>query len=85
MQTISVQVPDSLYNQLIANGIDIKEKLQESLYDFLDDGYPSISTEEAKKRISEAVAEYRNGTMQTVSSDSMWNQIDMDCKGKSAY
>jgi hypothetical protein len=27
--------------------------------DFVDDGYPAITTEEAKKRVSKAVEEYR--------------------------
>jgi len=69
MQTISIQVPDSLYNQLIASGIDIKEKMQESLYDFLDDGYPSISTAEAKKRVADAVERYESGTEDYIGSE----------------
>jgi hypothetical protein len=30
----------------------------------VDDGYPSIGTEEAKKRVGDAVERYKNGTMQ---------------------
>jgi len=83
MQTIHLQIQDNLYNQLINSGVNIQEKLNEVLYEMIDDGYPSISTQEAKKRVSDAVEEYKNGTMQTVSSDDMWHQIDRDCKAKS--
>lgn len=62
MQTVHLQVQDNLYNQLIQNGVDIQERFNEFLYDMLDDGYPSISTEEAKKRVSDAVERYRSGT-----------------------
>ena len=40
--------------------------------DFVDDGYPAITIEEAKRRVSKAVEEYRNGTMKTVSHDKVW-------------
>ena len=32
------------------------------MYDLLDDGYPAISEDEAKQRVSNAVDRYRNGT-----------------------
>lgn len=85
MQTIHLQIQDNLYEQLIKSGVNIQEKFNEVLYDMLDDGYPSISTQEAKKRVADAVEQYKNGTMHTVSSDDMWQQIDMDCKAKSEY
>lgn len=85
MQTIQLQIQDSLYRQLIQSGVDIEEKMNELLYEMLDDGYPAIDTQEAKKRVADGVQKYRSGTMQTVSSDDMWQQIETDCKAKSAY
>jgi hypothetical protein len=62
MHTIKLQLDDNLYEDITQSGIDIKEKFKEFLMDFIDDGYPSISTKEAKKRVSEAVEDYqKNG------------------------
>ncbi|MFA7501156.1 MAG: hypothetical protein WCY85_09165 [Sulfurimonas sp.] len=62
MQTIHLQVEDDIYDELKSKGIDINHKLQDFLYDLLDDGYPAISEDEAKQRVSDAVDRYRNGT-----------------------
>jgi hypothetical protein len=62
MQTIQLQVQDSIYNQLINSGVDIQAKVNEFLIDILDDGYPSISTDEAKRRVSDAIERYKNDT-----------------------
>ncbi|MDX9743849.1 MAG: hypothetical protein RBT59_08540 [Arcobacteraceae bacterium] len=62
MQTIHLQVQDSLYEQLIQSGVNIQEKLNDFLYEIVDDGYPSIGNEEAKKRVSDAVQRYKDGT-----------------------
>ncbi len=51
---------------------------------FVDDGYPAISTEEAKKRVSHAVESYRNGSMKTVSHNDIWNDIDNHIEKKIA-
>ncbi|MBD3842754.1 MAG: hypothetical protein IE909_12895 [Campylobacterales bacterium] len=58
MQTIKLQLEDSLYENICKSGIDIQAKFKEFLSDLVDDGYPYISTQEAKKRVSEAVEEY---------------------------
>lgn len=62
MQTIQLQVDDDIYDELKSKGIDINHKLQDFLYDLIDDSYPSISEDEAKQRVSDAVDRYRNGT-----------------------
>ena len=62
MQTIQLQVEDDVYDELKSKGIDINHKLQDFLYDLLDDGYPAISEDEAKQRVSDAVDRYRSGT-----------------------
>ena len=55
MQTIQLQIEDDIYDELKSKGIDINHKLQHFLYDLLDDGYPAISEDEAKQRVSNAV------------------------------
>jgi len=40
-----------------------------------DDGYPSISFDEACKRVAEAVQRYESGEMQTLSPDEVWEKI----------
>ena len=62
MQTIQLQIEDDIYDELKSKGIDINHKLQDFLYDLLDDGYPAISEDEAKQRVSNAVDRYRNVT-----------------------
>jgi hypothetical protein len=62
MHTIQLQIQDDIYDELKSKGIDINNKLQEFLLNLADDGYPSISTQEAKQRVSDAVDRYRNGT-----------------------
>lgn len=62
MQTIQLKIQDDIYDELKNKGIDINHKLQDLLYDLLDDGYFSISEDEAKQRVSDAVDRYRNGT-----------------------
>jgi len=62
MHTIQLQIQDDIYDEIKSKGIDINNKLQEFVASLADDGYPSISTDEAKQRISDAVDRYRNGT-----------------------
>ena len=68
VQTIQLQIQDSLYNQLMKSGVDIQAKINEFLLDMVDDGYPSISTDEAKKRVSDAVDRYKNSTGEYLNS-----------------
>jgi regulator of sirC expression with transglutaminase-like and TPR domain len=62
MQTLQFQVQDDVYQDIMDRGIDIQSRFKEFLYDLRDDGFPAISTEEAKKRVSDAVERYENGT-----------------------
>jgi len=62
MHTIKLQLDDNLYEDITQSGIDIKEKFKEFLMDFIDDGYPAISTQEATRRVSKAINDYENGT-----------------------
>lgn len=82
MQTIKLQLDDNMYQNIVQNGIDIQAKFKEFLFDLIDDGFPAITTEEAKKRVGGAVQEYRGGTMQTISHDDVWAEIDLHIKSK---
>jgi uncharacterized protein YutD len=62
MQTLKIELEDSIYQNIVYSGIDVQAKVKEFLFDLVDDGYPTISTEEAKKRISDAVDRYENAT-----------------------
>jgi len=62
MQTLKIELEDNVYQNIIHSGIDVQEKIKEFLFDLVDDGYPAISTEEAKKRVSDAVNRYEDGT-----------------------
>ena len=78
MHTIKLQLDDNLYEDITQSGIDIKEKFKEFLVDFVDDGYPSISTKEAKERVSEAVEDYqKNGTKNfNVLDNTFWDDTE---------
>ena len=82
MQTLQFQVQDDLYNTIKDSGIDINSKVKDFLYNLVDDGYPTISTNEAQQRVSDAVDSYNNGTMKIISHQDMWNDIDKDCQVK---
>ena len=65
MQTVQVQINDDLYKNLSSHNIDIQAKIKEYLFALVNDNsYPSISTEEAKKRVSEAINRYESGNVQ---------------------
>lgn len=77
MQTIQLQLDDSLYSRLITNNIDIQEEAYKHLEECIeDDGYPSISFEEAQKRVTEAVDDYHENGMKNcvVVDDKFWNE-----------
>jgi hypothetical protein len=78
MHTIKLQLDDNLYEDITQSGIDIKEKFKEFLMDFVDDGYPSISTKEAKKRVSEAVEDYQKNGIKNfnVLDDTFWDDTE---------
>ena len=69
MHTIQLQIQDDIYENLKDKGIDINHKIQDFLCSLVDDGYPAISKEEAKQRVSDAVDRYRNGTGIYLSAD----------------
>ena len=60
MQTLEIEIQDDLYNTIKENSIDINNKVKDFLYSLVDDGYPSINTDEAKQRVSKAVDNYKN-------------------------
>jgi hypothetical protein len=62
MQTIQLQLQDELYEDILSKGIDINHKIQNFLYSLVDDGYKTISTDEAKQRVTNAVNRYNNDT-----------------------
>lgn len=62
MHTIQLQLQDDVYEDMKKHNINIQEKFKEFLFNVMDDGYPSISTAEAKKRIATASDEYYKGT-----------------------
>jgi hypothetical protein len=77
MQTIQLQLDDSLYKRLVTNNIDIQEEAYRHLEECIeDDGYPAISFEEAKKRVTEAFEDYQeNGMKNCVAVDkNFWNE-----------
>jgi len=77
MQTIKIEIEDSLYENLVAKGIDIQSKIKEFIYETMDDGYPAISFEEAKQRVADAVEEYRSGKGEyTPLNDDFWEKLE---------
>jgi len=78
MHTIKLQIEDNLYENITQSGIDIKEKFREFLMDFTDDGYPSISTKEAQKRVSEAVDDYKKNSIKNFNTldNTFWDDTE---------
>lgn len=77
MRTIKLQLEDNLYTNILNSGIDVQAKFKEFLSDLVDDGYPSISMEEAKKRVSEAVEDYHTNPQKFSKLDSsFWDDTE---------
>lgn len=77
MHTIQLQIQDDIYDEIKSKGIDINHKFQDFLYNLIDDGYPSISEDEAKKRVADAVDRYCNGTgVYTLYDKSFVNEME---------
>ena len=71
MQTVQIQINDDVYEHLSSRNIDIQAKIKEYLLALVDgNDYCSISTEAARKRVSEAVDRYENGDGHYSSLDS---------------
>jgi len=62
------------YNKYIEKYNNISNEIA-----IVDDGYPSISYDEAKQRVSQAIESYKNGSMETISHNEMWKNIRADC------
>jgi hypothetical protein len=75
IHSLVLHVDDSFYSQLLSFLNQNKPQV-DILEDIKDDGYPSISKEEAKTRVSAAVEEYKNGKMTTVSYTQGMDKID---------
>lgn len=75
---ISLEIQDSYYDKLMA----FLKTLPKNAVEIETDDYPAISTDEAKKRVAEAVESYRNGTTETIPNDEMWQRIDKHTKSR---
>ena len=62
MYTLKLHLDDDIYETLKAKSIDIPTKINEYLANLADDGYPAISREEAKKKVTDAVSRYKRNT-----------------------
>lgn len=69
MHTIQLQVNDSVFSQITASGVDIQARFDEFVAELIDDGSPSISKQEALKRVSEGVERYQNKTGEYIDSE----------------
>jgi len=78
MQTIEIKIEDSMYQSIVESGIDIQSKIKEFIYELIDDGYPTITTEEAKKRVSNAVEDYKKNGIKNfeLMDDSFWTDTE---------
>jgi polyhydroxyalkanoate synthesis regulator phasin len=77
MQTLKIELEDGVYQNIVHSGIDIQEKVKEFLFDLVDDGYPAITTQEAKKRVSDAVKRYeKNPESFTELTSKDWDDIE---------
>ncbi|NOZ90675.1 MAG: hypothetical protein GXO60_05240 [Epsilonproteobacteria bacterium] len=79
MKTVEFQVESNVYQNMIEQGIDIQKKFREFLlyYDFIDDGYPTIGTAEAKRRVAEAVEHYKRSPEDFIPyDDDYWDDLD---------
>lgn len=75
MHSLVLNVDDSFYSQLLSFLNQNKPRVN-ILEDIKDDGYPSISKDEARARVSAAVEEYRSGNMKTVPYTQGMDEID---------
>jgi len=77
VQTIKIEIEDDIFEDLKDSGINIQKKVKEFLYSLSDDGYPSIGTKEAKRRVKEAVERYENQTgSYSELNDNFWDRLE---------
>jgi predicted DNA-binding protein YlxM (UPF0122 family) len=62
MHSLNLQINEMVYNKLIAKGVDINAELNDFLENLALDETSYISTQDAIKRVSDAVAKYENKT-----------------------
>lgn len=75
MHSLVLNVNDDFYSQLLSFLNQNKPQVN-ILEDIKDDGYPSISKDEARARVSLAVEEYKNKKMKTVPYAQGMDEID---------
>lgn len=75
MHSLVLNVDDSFYSQLLSFLNQNKPQVN-IVEDIKDDGYPSISKDEARARVSAEVEEYRSGNMKTVPYAQGMDEID---------
>ena len=77
LQTLKIELEDTLYDNVIQSGVDVQEKITEFLFELTDDGYPAITTEEAKKRVSESIQRYKDYPESfTEVNDAFWDDTE---------
>ncbi len=79
MQSINLNIESDIYEEIKKGGIDIQKKFNEFLsqFAFVDDGYPSIGTQEAKRRVAESVEHYRQSPEDfTAFNEKYWDELD---------
>ncbi|MDT8339130.1 MAG: hypothetical protein RQ763_08015 [Sulfurimonas sp.] len=75
MHSLVLKVDNGFYAQLLSF-LNQNKRQVNILEDIEDDGYPSISKDEARERVSAAVEEYRSGKMKTVPYSQGMDEID---------
>jgi hypothetical protein len=75
MHSLVLKVDNSFYAQLLSF-LNHNKRQVNILEDIEDDGYPSISKDEARARVSAAVEEYKSGKMKTVPYSQGMDEID---------
>jgi gas vesicle protein len=75
---ITMDIEQDLYEDIKDMGIDIHSKIKEYIKHLRDDsyGYPAISTEEAKKRVADAVESYRRGEGEYLSQEEYEKEME---------
>jgi lipoate-protein ligase A len=77
MQTLKIEIEDSLYNNIIQNGIDIQEKFKDFIADLFDDNKALVSTQEAQKRVAKTIDRYQvNPASFSELTDKDWSDIE---------
>ena len=76
MQTIKIELEDHIYKKVVDSGVNLQERFKEMIYDFLDDGYPAITTKEAKRRVANAVKDVRDGSATLLTQEEYDKDMD---------